>query len=97
MPYASISVFFPNIISVHLDSLTLAMPPCCGSTCQDLEWGNLYWVPVWQSNQMGVIRMHETAPLPILFDEIQYSIGRLRDLLQFQPFYSPSHIGTQAE
>lgn len=35
-----------------------------------LGWGSLCWVPAWQSHLIHIIRMHETAPFPILFDKI---------------------------
>lgn len=54
-----------------------------------LGWWSLYWVPAWQSHLIHLIRVHEIAPFPILFDKMEYSISSLKELLQFQPCYSP--------
>lgn len=83
MPHASIPVSLLDfyVILMHLDSLTLAMSPCYGSTCTDWRVEkpkstdytarpSQFWVPNRQSNQMGVVRIPETDPVPILFNEL---------------------------
>lgn len=62
-----IPILLPDfyIILMHFDSLTLAMPPCYGSTCKDLEWEakttdatarpSLSWVPNWQIRRPNIV------------------------------------------